>query len=121
MRLPKLTEVFLIEKNVKLVKCPNCGGVHIPITKSKKSGGGSRIGKDIRFGGAEGDPKKSGEMGEEYTSDHGKYDVFKVGTDYKATFIGKNNKAEDLGHSPSRKEIIDVILSHHDEVAAGVH
>lgn len=123
MSTPKLTEVYLVERRAKLVKCPNCGGVHLPIGKTSggsSSSKGPGFGKAIRGGSAEGDPFKTGVTGERFQTDHGVYHLFRVdGDKYEATFID-GEKATPLGESPSRREMIDVVLFHHDQVAAGL-
>jgi hypothetical protein len=118
---PALTEVFVVtEKKTKLVKCPQCGGVHMPMqhTPRKKN---DPTGKPIRgHKAAEDDPFKDSPMAEHFVSPKGEYFLTKIGTGYKAQFISRSGEYEDLGFTPSRAQTIDVVLAHHDRQMAGI-
>jgi len=72
-------------------------------------------------GPASGDPIKAGSPVEHFTSAAGEYFMHKAaGTDYEAHFISKDGKFEELPDTSSRKEMVDQILTHHDQKAARV-
>lgn len=122
-KLPLMTEVFLIEKDVE------APSVSAPV-KSTPAGKKPFTPKPIRGvqhatgrGVPEGDPFKDTGPAEHFAAEHGDYCMFKGGgqTEYHAHYVDSHSKkVEDLGSAPSRAAMIDIVLAHHDKKAAGL-
>lgn len=117
---PLMKEVFMTEKG-PLTPAP----VSSPAAKVKKPFKATSIRgrQNDKLPSLASDPIKDASHAEHYATDHGDYCIFKGGggSSYYAHFVSADgHKTEDLGDAPSRREMIDIVLGHHDKKAAGI-
>lgn len=125
--LPRLTEVFLFEKNTtapaptkaaaskKTKKATPIRGKHFTQGKGMSPGHWA--------GPSKGDPIKDTGFAEHFATDHGDYCIFKGlnnGQYYGHYVSADGKKVEDLDAAPNRQEMVDRVLAHHDEKVTGL-
>lgn len=116
--LPKLTEVFMIEK-ISDPHPPIRGGGFS--AAAGKGGGPAAGGTNGKFSPASGDPLKAGPPAERYESKAGGYFFYKQGPQsYQGFFLSRQGKLDLLEDCGSRQEMVDQILAHHDKRAGGI-